>query len=546
MSVRAGGAVARALRAVDPRAIVSWLGLYYLIVFLLLAWVRVPFPYEIDNLEGGMLAMCQRLLLGQPLYAPPSLEYVPFLYPPLYFYAAAYLMKLCGPGYLALRALTLMSTLGITLLLYALVRRKTQAGWPALAAVGIFLGYFCRGTFNYDTGRVDLLALFLFLASAACALRPAAPLWALAGGALGGLSVLCKQSLVALLPWVGLWLLCQRGRRGAGLIYLLSAALAGVLFLRACDLLTDPWLYYYVFTVPAHHHVSASRALIEAPVYLLLTLPLALWVGLPGPRRDPWALLLWVGAVSLSVMHAKDAASFNHFVPVALLAALQVGRRAEAWLAGPVGGLVGARRWLLVGQLLILYYPPRVVAPGPRDVAAARHIVATIAALPGDVYVPAYPAYAARAGKPWHAHHIASCDVLQIDPDFRAALDRDLHRRRFAAILPRTDPSPFGGGVCDLPGLRGPYQPAGELPVPSAPSALDLLRGQPMLFRIVHAGQIGPIFTPSGAAAVLAQAGARTGADAAPSPGDPARSPGGPATIRKAPGLRAAPTAAAP
>ena len=56
--------------------------------------------------------------------------------------------------------------------------------------------------------------------------------------------------------------------------------------------------------------------------------------------------------------------------------------------------------------------------------------------LPGDVYVPAFPAYAMMAGKPWHAHYVALCDLVGLAPGMRVEFARQLASRRFEAVVP--------------------------------------------------------------------------------------------------------------
>ena len=55
------------------------------VVLLLVAFAwRVGFPLELEWMEGGMLHQARRIQLGQSPYPPPSADYVPFLYTPLY------------------------------------------------------------------------------------------------------------------------------------------------------------------------------------------------------------------------------------------------------------------------------------------------------------------------------------------------------------------------------------------------------------------------------------------------------------------------------
>ena len=45
---------------------------------------RLPYPYDLEWMESGMLCHALRLLNGQPIYAPPSVDFIPHLYTPLW------------------------------------------------------------------------------------------------------------------------------------------------------------------------------------------------------------------------------------------------------------------------------------------------------------------------------------------------------------------------------------------------------------------------------------------------------------------------------
>src|SRR5437016_6060808 len=61
----------------------------YFVAFVGVGVLRATYPYTIDGLEPGVLQEVRRVLVGQPLYVAPELGYVPLIYGPLYFYAAA-------------------------------------------------------------------------------------------------------------------------------------------------------------------------------------------------------------------------------------------------------------------------------------------------------------------------------------------------------------------------------------------------------------------------------------------------------------------------
>ena len=86
--------------------------LYYLAAYCLTGALRLPFPGALAWLESNSYYQMIRVLAGQALFVEPSVEYVPFPYPPLYFYASAVLAHLTGPGFLPLRLVSYLSSLG--------------------------------------------------------------------------------------------------------------------------------------------------------------------------------------------------------------------------------------------------------------------------------------------------------------------------------------------------------------------------------------------------------------------------------------------------
>ena len=87
--------------------------------------LRLFCPIELGNGEGLMMDEVIRIMRGLPLYAPPSLEFIPFVYMPLFPALVAPLAKLLGPDLWQGRLLDLISVVGIVVLMFVIVRRAT-------------------------------------------------------------------------------------------------------------------------------------------------------------------------------------------------------------------------------------------------------------------------------------------------------------------------------------------------------------------------------------------------------------------------------------
>ena len=72
------------------------LALAFMLTYLGMAWLRIPYPFALEWVESGMLGGVRQLLAGGPLYAEPRLEYIAFNYPPLYTYVSALAARFLG------------------------------------------------------------------------------------------------------------------------------------------------------------------------------------------------------------------------------------------------------------------------------------------------------------------------------------------------------------------------------------------------------------------------------------------------------------------
>src|ERR1700753_796975 len=94
------------------RLVTAVSGMFF-VLFLWAACKRMVYPFDVEWIESGILVSVLRILHGQGMYVAPTLHYIPFLYTPLYMYAAAGATKLVGVthGYLGMRLVSTLATL---------------------------------------------------------------------------------------------------------------------------------------------------------------------------------------------------------------------------------------------------------------------------------------------------------------------------------------------------------------------------------------------------------------------------------------------------
>ncbi len=398
----------------------------FILLFVSIAYHRLHCPFEVDRMESGMLASVWRLRHGYPLYSPPSLEWAPFLYAPLFFYIAAAFTKVLGIQFLALRLVSLLATLGSFGLIFALVHRETRRWRPALFAVGLFAALYPYVQTWYDVGRVDSLALLFFLA-ALLATRRGTPLLA---AALWLLAFLTKQTFLPL--GFALFLVdWQRPRRmltGMAAYALLLVASVAVL-----QRVTHGWFTYFAFGTAGVIHWSMHTAVMFPFADLLAPLPIAcglilvaaVFTGVRWRDGEASYLAIVTGVLTAAIWYVRAhvGANLNAVIPlyawmavlagVALHRCLEYVQRQPAQIERQPEGAAVLRSvvWLLaLLQLAAHLYRPAEIRSG--NLAARTAFLSALRATPGDVWVVDHPYDAILAGKPLHADMDALDAVL--------------------------------------------------------------------------------------------------------------------------------------
>ncbi len=434
--------------------------------FLIVAGRRLGYPLELEWMEGGVLDHVRRIVAGAPLYAPPSVRFTAFVYPPLYYLAVAAIASFAPLGFAAARALSLAATAGILAGVFALVLRETSDRIAASVAVGLVAAAYGVTGFWYDLARPDTLALGLAVGAILCLRFARSRRGAGAAGLLLAASVFGKQTLLILavaLLLGGLAISVRRARAAA--VTFAAALAAGVGLLEWAS---RGWFLFYAVELPMRQGWSAVRA----PELLG---PLVA-VSIPGMVLAAAALSLAPGISSTGLMvpdRALQPSLARFYGPVVLgavatssLARVHPGGARNAWIPAVVGLAVAsglACGWvrrgatsretarpslgpvlvalLVLCQLALFAYDPRRAVPDRADRACAEVLFARLGRLPADTWMPAGGFYRHLAGRPGlDAHAYALSDVFRARglPQAETLLD-DLvdrvRRRRYHAVV---------------------------------------------------------------------------------------------------------------
>ena len=392
----------------------------YVVAYLALAALRVPYAFELHVTEGSLLDQVRRLVDGQPLYAAPTLVYVPNIYPPFYFYLSALFSLVLGVSFTPLRVVSFLSSLGCAAAIFATVRGETRRLSAAWLAVALFFAMFRVSGAWYDNARVDTLALFLSLALVYLARFQAGLRGTVLAGLVAALALETKQTTILLVAAVGLYLLLVGRWRRLLAFALPLAAVVGAAY-AWFGLTSGGWYQYYVFFLPSRHTLASDAAA-------------RFWSSDVMPQMGIAALVASLVPVFLAAESRRRELLFYSLVGAALVVSAWSGRAVHGGYLNALFPLCGAlaiffgialdrvlafvrsvrpgRRVLLecyvllvvIGQFALLYYDPRPQFPRAKDTAAGQYLVQTIRSIPGEVLIPEHGYLAAMAGKQSTAH----------------------------------------------------------------------------------------------------------------------------------------------
>lgn len=416
---------------------------------------RIAYPFELEWMEGAILDHVVRLLHGQPLYVRPSLDFVSYNYPPLYYAVSAAVAKVTGVGFLPLRLVSFLSSLGCLAILFAWARKESGSAAAGFLSAAFFAAAFKVGGAWFDIARVDMLALFLVLA-AAWLLRHGGR--GIASAALAGVLIaaagLTKQlALAALLPLLLVTLVARRPNVwvAAGIAALLTVAATLWLNQRS-----GGWYLYFTFDLPRRLPMAfaavgdfwakdmlgtAAFACAIVGLYVIgrwttdraaAGLDLALLAGLFGVA---WAARLPVGGFSNVLLPAYAGVAL-FFGP-----AVKHMREAARSATGPAGkALEPYLLTLCIVQFLWLGYNPASQIPTRASRDAGVWLVNHLRDAQGDVLLAYHGYIATLAGKPPHAHWMSVSDVVRFDAKGEGAhLEAEIRQaaraHKFAAVL---------------------------------------------------------------------------------------------------------------
>jgi len=446
------------------------LGAAFIALVLVLSILRLAYPYEIEWMEGAMVDHVVRILTGKPIYTAPSIDFVAWLYPPLYYYAVAAVMKLTGIGFFAGRMVSFVSTLLSALALGWMVHRICANRLFAFLTIALYFATYHATGFYFDIVRNDSFFTFLIIASAVPAFFKSrgAPYLS---GILLALAFLTKQQAVFFLPPLAIFFWLRN--RNEGMAFVASAIIPSLLFVLLLNMVTQGWSSYYIFKIPSAKRADFSvirmfnvfpdYALGPFAISFLALIILLLLKGnsaqSPRTNRGGRWLGFWAsttGLLTLMALGALVAGAFslgneggyrNVMMPfAALVLPLLPIALDEVKIARPEFARYVYLAFLF--QFVALYFNPlseKMLIASARQRRGAEEFIRTLRAMPGDVFIPYHGFISSQAGKATHAQILAALDVLHMHDTTAARIEGEFDssyvQHRFSAIVMEESPA---------------------------------------------------------------------------------------------------------
>ena len=250
--------------------------------------LRIPYPFDLEWMEGGMLVHVQRLQEGLGLFVEPDADFVPYIYPPGY---PAFLALLGEPSYTVGRIVSLCSVFAASIALVFAVREApledgqqgaTQNPWfVGVGAAAVFLSTYEDSGAFFDLVRADGLAMGL-VAWALVTCRRGTINSVRVGGLLLAFAFFAKHNFAAVGLPILIWLLKTRERRVAIEFVKFSVAPA-LAFLLYWSIKSSGLFLVYLLQVPATHRLVGER-------------------GWPGAELEMWGAMPIVATVAVFAM----------------------------------------------------------------------------------------------------------------------------------------------------------------------------------------------------------------------------------------------------
>ncbi len=456
------------------KAIIVLLGLYYILCYLFMVSKRLFYPFELEWLEGYFVSAMIRIVNSKPLYTAPNQEFVPFLYPPVYYWITGNMAKIFGPGFQVARIVSVLSSFISGSVIFKFISRETGNRLMAFVGVSMFFACYGLSDFWYDVARVDSLFL-AFTLSGLYILR----YYSCSTSGVAVAALILSLAYFTKQPALFFIILCSfylwHIKKSRFMIFITISFLFVVGGNLLLNWLTDGWYWFYSFTVPMKHYgyTETANNPVLGQIYsyythfaqqnygsikklyyffaddLLGNIPFILsliiaWFlhQIKSPEKNGSVLfpaLAFMAALLASItMRCKFGGHINGIIPAVSVAiiffCIIAGYLIKEFTGNSI--IVFFLYVSILFQFIMLKYNPLNHIPGPGDYKAGKQLIETVSSFRGDVYMPFHSYYPVMAGKKMYAHRMPVDDVfIGFKDKLPGRLLDKISKRQFSAII---------------------------------------------------------------------------------------------------------------
>jgi hypothetical protein len=426
-------------------ALVAWAVINIAVVGLLVV-NHLSFPANLDLMEGTVLQHVRQAVAGLPIYPPPTPDYVPLAYNPLFYVISVPFTWLLGLNLTTLRLVSVLAMIGSAVVIYRVVYEKTGSRWWALIALGLFSAAYRAMETYLDNAHSDAWLIFTALLGTYIVDKNRSRAWNVSGLLILLSSFWFKQHGALFAIGGVLFLTLRLGLRRSIGYWLIAAVLGPVLYLFAGTALFGAYFQVFTWRVPSQwSEVNLStftRYLRFIARYYSVLAAAGGVAWLVAAVRDWRKLSAWhiqfVLALLSGLMGSLDPGSANNvYIPMG------------TWLI--VMGVWGLQqlaqqfrqmrrfRLDLIGvatSFALLLYNPLPLIVSPQAQTAYADLISLLNSLPGPVYAPSIGQLQSGYVLSPTAHWVALEDMIR-------GLGRDTrdHPNTLALLQPAIEPS---------------------------------------------------------------------------------------------------------
>ena len=430
------------------QAMTIGLGALHAVFFAYAVVQRFHYPVELEWMSGGVLDHVDRVGRGEPVYVAPSVSFIPFLYPPLYYWLSAVVAKAMTVQ-AACRLVSVTATIITAWLTYRAARKLGCSTFWSLTAPALFFGVYSLTGYWYDLERADSLLMAMLTGGLVLALgrRELAPT-ALAGALVGGAFLAKQPASIFFMAVVAALVVAKSYRRAVafaagGLVVLVPAVLALIAK-------SDGWFWFYCVKMPASHGIDPKLftvffildamkafAISGATVFALAVFGKQVVRALRGREALDDDTAIFGGMLAAALFtSATSRLHVGGYLNV-LIFWTTFGSIAFAVVGSRLGKAHRTTEGVLIAAVLLqlahLLYDPGEAAPDERRLLDQRLVEGRIRELEkkGEVIVHGR----GHLTEPRHFHAIALMDVMRGGLPIPADLLRGLEEQKYAAYV---------------------------------------------------------------------------------------------------------------